>query len=140
MIAGEAELAYETRADSAGVADELARRAEIVVRAAAAMHEVDVELTRTGHATAATTDPAVAAALASAAEGLAEVRATHPLGASDDASLLMRAVQESGGVAGYAIVGSDGPGPPHSPRFDVDEEVLPVAVAWLERAVRGGQW
>ncbi|MEU9831455.1 amidohydrolase [Streptosporangium sp. NPDC048047] len=140
VIAGEAELAYETRADTAGVADELARRAEVVVRAAAAMHEVGVELTRTGHATAATTDPAVAAALTSAAEGLAEVRATHPLGASDDASLLMRAVQEAGGVAGYAVVGSDGPGPPHSPGFDVDEEVLPVAVAWLERAVRGGQW
>lgn len=140
VIAGAAELAYETRADTAEVAGELARRAELVVRAAAEMHEVEVELIRTGYATAATTDPAVAAALTSAAGGLAEVYATHPLGASDDASLLMRAVQESGGVAGYAIVGSDSPGPPHSPRFDVDEEVLPVAVSWLERAVQGGQW
>lgn len=140
VIAGAAELAYETRADTAEVAGELARRAELVVRAAAEMHEVEVELIRTGYATAATTDPVVAAALTSAAGGLAEVCATHPLGASDDASLLMRAVQESGGVAGYAIVGSDSPGPPHSPRFDVDEEVLPVAVSWLERAVQGGQW
>jgi aminobenzoyl-glutamate utilization protein A len=140
VIAGEAELAYETRADSADVASELARRAEIVARAAAEMHEVDFELIRTGYATAATTDPAVAAALTTAADGLAEVRATHPLGASDDASLLMRAVQEAGGVAGYAIVGSDSPGPPHSPQFDVDEAVLPVAVSWLERAVKGGLW
>jgi aminobenzoyl-glutamate utilization protein A len=140
VIAGEAELAYETRADSADVASELARRAEVVVRAAAEMHEVDFELIRTGYATAATTDPAVACALTTAAEGLAEVRATHPLGASDDASLLMRAVQEAGGVAGYAIVGSDSPGPPHSPQFDVDEAVLPVAVSWLERVVKGGLW
>jgi aminobenzoyl-glutamate utilization protein A len=49
-------------------------------------------------------------------------------------------VQEAGGVAGYAIVGSDSPGPPHSPRFDVDEAVLPVAVSWLERVVKGELW
>jgi aminobenzoyl-glutamate utilization protein A len=140
VIAGEAELAYETRADSAEVAAELARRAEVVVRAAAQMYETGVELVRTGHATAAVTDPSVAAALTAAADGIAHVRPTHPLGASDDASLLMRAVQEAGGVAGYAIVGSDTPGPPHSPLFDVDEAVLPVAVSWLERAVKGGRW
>jgi aminobenzoyl-glutamate utilization protein A len=139
VIAGEAELVYETRADTAEVAAELARRAEVVVRAAGEMYEVGVDLIRTGHATAAETDPAVAAALTEAAAGLAEVRATHPLGASDDASLLMRAVQDAGGVAGYAIVGSDAPGPPHSPSFDVDEAVLPVAVSWLERAVKGGR-
>jgi metal-dependent amidase/aminoacylase/carboxypeptidase family protein len=92
------------------------------------------------YATAAVTDAAVAGAVTAAAEGLAEVRATHPLGASDDASLLMRAVQAAGGVAGYAIVGSDTPGPPHSPLFDVDEAVLPTAVSWLERAVKGGRW
>jgi aminobenzoyl-glutamate utilization protein A len=86
------------------------------------------------------TDAAVAGALTAAAEGLAEVRATHPLGASDDASLLMRAVQAAGGVAGYAIVGSDTPGPPHSPLFDVDEAVLRTALSWLERAVKGGRW
>jgi aminobenzoyl-glutamate utilization protein A len=62
----------------------------------------------------------------------------HPLGASDDASLLMLAVQEAGGVAGYAIVGSDSPGPPHSRAFDVDESVLPVAVKVLDRLIRGG--
>jgi aminobenzoyl-glutamate utilization protein A len=140
VIAGEAELVYETRADSTEVAAELARRAEVVVRAAGEMYEAGVELIRTGHATTAETDPTVAAALTAAAAGLAEVRATHPLGASDDASLLMRAVQEAGGVAGYAVVGSDAPGPPHSPSFDVDEAVLPVAVSWLERAVKGGRW
>ncbi|GAA5113556.1 amidohydrolase [Pseudonocardia adelaidensis] len=140
VIAGAAELAFETRADSADVAAELARRADVVVKAAAQMYETGVDLVRTGHATAAHTDPSVAAALTAAADGLAQVRATHPLGASDDASLLMRAVQEAGGVAGYAIVGSDTPGPPHSPRFDVDDAVLPVAVTWLERAVKGGIW
>ncbi|WP_028921903.1 amidohydrolase [Pseudonocardia acaciae] len=140
VIAGEAELSYETRADTAGVAAELARRAEVVVRAAGDMYEAGVELTVTGRATAAVTDPAVATALTAAAEGLAEVRPTHPLGASDDASLLMDEVQRAGGLAGYAIVGSDTPGPPHSPLFDVDEAVLPVAVSWLERSIKEGRW
>jgi aminobenzoyl-glutamate utilization protein A len=140
VIAEHAELAYETRADTAEVAEELQRRAVLVVRAAAAMYEVEVDQVRTGYATAATTDPEVIAALTAAGgDQLPQVRPRHPLGASDDASLLMQAVQQAGGVAGYAIVGSDGPGPHHSPHFDVDEAVLPLAVSWLERLVRAGE-
>jgi aminobenzoyl-glutamate utilization protein A len=138
IVPEHAELVYETRSDHTEAHDELDRRARLVVQNAAAMYEVRAETLRTGHASAAVTDEAVARALTDAASGLAGVRRSHPLGASDDASLLMEAVQRSGGVAGYAIAGSDSPGPPHSPGFDVDEAVLPVVVRWLERLVRTG--
>lgn len=138
IVPERAELVYETRADRTAVHEELDRRARLVVDSAAAMYEVRSEVVRTGHASAAVTDEAVSRALAEAAVGLAEVRPAHALGASDDASLLMEAVQRSGGVAGYAIAGSDSPGPPHSAAFDVDEAVLPVVVRWLHRLVRSG--
>ncbi|TKA04816.1 amidohydrolase [Actinacidiphila oryziradicis] len=138
IVPEQAELVYETRADNTEVHEELDRRARVVVDSAAGMYEVRTEVVRTGHAGAAVTDPLVSQALAEAAAGMAEVRPAHPLGASDDASLLMEAVQRSGGVAGYAIAGSDSPGPHHSPAFDLDEAVLPVVVRWLERLVRSG--
>lgn len=142
IVAADAELALETRADRPDAATELQRRAEQVVHAAAAMYEVDVETARTGHATASATDQAMAAAVrhaASAVDGIEDVRDTHPLGASDDASLLIDAVRDAGGTAGYAVLGSDSPGPPHSPYFDVDEHVLPAGVDVLERLVRDGR-
>lgn len=138
IVAEHAELVYETRADRADAAADLRRRAERVISAAADMHEVAADSAVTGAATAAVTDDAVADALTDAARGVAEVVRHHPLGASDDASLLMEAVQRNGGVAGYAVIGSDSPGPPHSPTFDIDERVLPPAVRLLERLIRTG--
>ncbi|HEY3682689.1 MAG TPA: amidohydrolase [Streptosporangiaceae bacterium] len=138
IVAADAELHYETRADRTDTAAELQRRAAAIVAAAAAMHEVTAESVATGRATAAATDARVADAVRAAASGLVDVRASHPLGASDDASLLMDAVRAGGGVAGYAVLGADSPGPPHSPAFDIDEDVLPVGVRLLERLVRGG--
>lgn len=141
IVAAEAELSYETRSDHTDVAAELQRRAELVVESAARMHEVTSDSVRTGYATAAHSDARMAEAVTAAAtglDGMTDVRPVHPLGASDDASLLMDAVQRSGGVAGYAVVGSDSPGPPHAPTFDIDERVLPVAVRLLERLIRRG--
>jgi aminobenzoyl-glutamate utilization protein A len=137
-----AELAYETRAATADVQHELDRRAELVLHGAATAYEVEHELRRTGYATAATTDDAVAAAVTAAAQrvpGVRRVRPTHALGASDDASLLMAGVQEAGGVAGYTMLGSTGPAPHHTRDFDLDEAALPIGVALLEDLVRAGR-
>jgi len=63
-------------------------------------------------------------------------------GASEDATFLMEAVQEQGGAATYAIVGTDHPTAHHTPTFDVDERSLPVAVdvlaASIERVAADG--
>jgi aminobenzoyl-glutamate utilization protein A len=57
------------------------------------------------------------------------------LGGSEDATYLMRRVQERGGVAGYVGVGTDHPGGHHTATFDVDEESLRIGVEVLTDAV-----
>ncbi|XVQ14075.1 hypothetical protein ACQP1W_16510 [Spirillospora sp. CA-255316] len=60
----------------------------------------------------------------------------HRFGASDDATYLMRAVQERGGDATYLVAGASSPAPHHSPGFDIDEACLAIAADVLERAIR----
>jgi aminobenzoyl-glutamate utilization protein A len=52
-----------------------------------------------------------------------------PLGGSEDATLMMDAVQARGGQATYLLVGTPLPAGHHHPRFDIDEAALPNAVA-----------
>ena len=133
IVPDRAEMLFETRASTLDAARLLADLAERVVSAAGDMYSVDVVVEQTGHATVSHTDPAVADVVAASAEaaGLV-VLATHPLDASDDATLLMRAVQDAGGIAGYFIIGSTSPGPPHSPTMDLDEKALQNGVRVLE--------
>jgi aminobenzoyl-glutamate utilization protein A len=59
----------------------------------------------------------------------------HEFGASEDATLLMRRVQERGGLAGYFVLGTDLTSPHHTPEFDFDEGVLWQGVALLGACV-----
>ena len=139
IVAAHAELLAELRSPDGGVCDELERRARAVLDGAATAHGVEVAVERIGASTTADCDPGIVATVAAAASGVPGVTAvadTHPIGASDDATLLMRAVQERGGEATYIGFGASSPAPHHSPEFDIDEASLPIAVSTLERAIR----
>jgi aminobenzoyl-glutamate utilization protein A len=58
------------------------------------------------------------------------------LGGSEDATFLMRRVQETGGEAAYVAVGTDHPGGHHTATFDVDERSLRIGVDVLADSVR----
>jgi aminobenzoyl-glutamate utilization protein A len=140
IVAADAELRLELRATSGEVCEELDRRARAVLTAAGAAHEVEVRIEQIGAATTATCDPEAVWTVAAAARSLPPVTAVHEdfrLGASDDATFLMRAVQENGGTATYLVVGAANPAPHHSPEFDIDEACLDIAVETLVRSVRG---
>jgi aminobenzoyl-glutamate utilization protein A len=139
IVAGTAELGLELRATSGEVCDELERRARNVLNAAGAAGEVAVRIDRIGGSTTAVCDPAAVRAVADAARSLPVVTKVHEdyrFGASDDATLLMRAVQAGGGTATYLVVGASSPAPHHSPEFDIDEACLGIAADVLERAIR----
>ena len=139
IVPARAQLQAEVRAGSAQVHSELDRRARQVLHAAAAMHEVGVTIDVTGSATTAVNDESVLNAVAAAAPGADLTYADpHPLGASDDATLLMAATQARGGQAAYVLIGSGTYGPHHSPSFDLDESALPRAASLLETAIRAG--
>ena len=64
------------------------------------------------------------------------IRERGDMGASDDATILMRAVQAQGGLAAYAFLGADLAAGHHQPDFDFDEAVLWPGVRWLEKVCR----
>jgi aminobenzoyl-glutamate utilization protein A len=105
---------------------------------AAEMHGCTVDFDVVSESPRADSDPDLAAlvtAVADADDRVETARQHAPFGASEDATFLMEAVQECGGRATYAIVGTDHPGDHHTPTFDVDEASLPVAVDVLTASI-----
>lgn len=137
VVAGSASMLMELRSQSAEVVAELERRARLIVAGTAAAHEVESEFVVAGKAPSARSDDAAMDAVAKAARGVPGVdQVSEPCvaEASDDATAMMRRVQEQGGVASYLIVGTDLPDGHHTPRFDVDERVLRPGIAVMTRA------
>jgi Peptidase family M20/M25/M40. len=64
-----------------------------------------------------------------------EVHRRGTIGGSEDATYLMRAVQEAGGDATYVGIGTDHPGGHHTATFDVDEESLMIGVETITRSI-----
>jgi aminobenzoyl-glutamate utilization protein A len=142
IVPASAEMAFEVRSTDTEVVEELARRATEICEAAAAMQRTEVTVVETGRADAADCDPGPCAAVTAAAgqvPGISRVVPTWPALGSDDATVFMAGVQNSGGAATYLCVGSGDFAPHHSARFDVDEAALPLAVDMLERLLRTGR-
>jgi aminobenzoyl-glutamate utilization protein A len=138
VIADTAVLQLEVRGETAEITDYMLQRAEAVLRGAAAAQELEVEIRLVGRTTTAESDSALAARVAAAAAGLEGVAvdpAPHHTGGSEDATYFMRRVQERGGQAIYAVVGSDLPSGHHTPRFDIDENDIPWAIEALAKSV-----
>jgi aminobenzoyl-glutamate utilization protein A len=132
-----ARIVGEVRGETTELMEYADAHAERVVHAAAEVHDCEAEFTRGSRAPSAESDPELAAVVADAARattGVTSVLDEADLGGSEDATYLMRRVQERGGRATYVGVGTDHPGGHHTPRFDVDEDTLPVAVEVLARA------
>jgi aminobenzoyl-glutamate utilization protein A len=128
----------EVRGETTDLMEYTRSRAETVVENAAAMHDCDVEFEVGGEAPSATSDEAVVDLVADAANGVDGVDSLlrrDELGGSEDATYLMKRVQERGGQAAYVGIGTDHPGGHHTATFDVDERSLPIGVDVLSRAV-----
>ena len=138
VVPEHARIEAEARGETTELMEYVDAHAERVVRAAAEMYDCEVEVTRGSRAPSAESDAALAALVADAARettGVTSVLDTDDLGGSEDATYLMRRVQERGGQAAYVVVGTDHPGGHHTPRFDVDEATLPTAVEVLKRSI-----
>ncbi len=141
IIPDAAALTGEVRSNVEAVCAEMFSSAQRVLDAAAAMYGVTVSHRVTARSTTLDSDDSLVDEVLRVAanrfgDGL--VRRTAVLSASDDASLLAAEVQRAGGLSSYLLVGSGNPAPHHHPRFDIDEESLPIALDWLEDIVRQG--
>ncbi|PSQ32617.1 amidohydrolase [Halobacteriales archaeon SW_10_68_16] len=128
----------EVRGATTDLMEYTREHAERMLESAAEMHDCSVEIERGGEAPSAKSDDEVVDAVAAVAEGVEGVESVvrrDDLGGSEDASYLMRRVQQRGGVAGYVCIGTDHPGGHHTATFDVDEDSLSIGVDVLAGAV-----
>jgi len=131
IVPEDAFIEGEVRGETTELMEYMDDHAERVVRSAAEMHDCEVEVARAGRAPGGESDADLAAVVADAAaevEGVDSLLDSAKLGGSEDATYLMRHVQQRGGLAAYVGVGTDHPGGHHTPTFDVDERSIRIAV------------
>jgi aminobenzoyl-glutamate utilization protein A len=127
IIPAEAQLKLELRGEQTAVTVYLEQEALRVLAGAAAMWGLEHGVERVGAAPSAASDEAVMAVVrrvAGALPSVTQVSDTTAAAASDDATAMMRHVQERGGQAAYVILGTRLAGGHHNERFDIDEECL----------------
>jgi aminobenzoyl-glutamate utilization protein A len=138
IVAEEAELEAEVRGETTELMEYMTDHAERIVSAAAEMHACEVDVESVASAPSAASDPELAdvvGAVASTVEGVDSVVPSDALGGSEDATFLMRHVQERGGKAAYVGIGTDHPTGHHTPRFDVDEDSIRIGIETLSGAI-----
>jgi aminobenzoyl-glutamate utilization protein A len=131
VIAEDVEMRVEVRGTTADLKDYMLEHARRMVRAAADMHDVDVETSLYGKTTSFVCDDEMVAAVAAAAgrtEGVTNVVERMDFGGSEDASYLIERVQERGGTGTYIGVGASNVAGHHTARFDIDEDALGIGV------------
>ncbi|MFW6003911.1 MAG: amidohydrolase [Halanaeroarchaeum sp.] len=131
-------LEGEVRGQTNELMEYMRERANVVLETAADMHGCDLDVETVGQAPSAESDEELIDLVSSVApehSAVTNVLARAPLGGSEDATYLMRAVQEHGGLATYVVFGTDHPGGHHTATFDVDEDTIPIAVDVLTDAI-----
>lgn len=135
-----ARMVMETRSESEETNNELEKRVRSIIAHSAEMHELRYEIDVIGAAIPIRCDEELvklAMEEAEQVEGFHTVKASavSAMG-SEDASFMIRRVQELGGKGTYMIIGSNLPAPHHHPKFDIEEEILSRGVELLNRIAR----
>ncbi len=128
----------EVRGETTDLMAYTREHARRMLRAAADMHDCEVEVEAGAEAPSGESDGALVdlvGEVAGSVPGVDSVVDRDKLGGSEDATFLMRRVQERGGLAAYVGIGTDHPGGHHSATFDVDEASIPIGVRTLAGAV-----
>jgi len=139
VIPETARIEGEVRGGTTDLADHMKERADRVVESAADLHDCAVETTWSGPVPSAESDDALRSVVAAVAREHGSVDSLldrDDLGGSEDATFLMRRVQERGGVAAYVGIGTDHPGGHHTGTFDVDEADIRLGIDVLAGAIR----
>ena len=141
VIPGKAFMKAETRGDNDEVASYMYERAMAVVRGSAETYGVRSEVEKTGEAISADSNFVLREIIRDALDGVPGISNLQMDGdalGSDDATWMMRAVQDRGGVATYMRLGSNTGVGHHNDHFDVDEATLVTGIRSLEAVVRRG--
>ncbi len=136
IISDLGKLELETRGETTELNEYMAQEAKRVIEAAAAMHNVESKIEVVGQGIGAESDEWFVDEVERAVEGSARISRVIPrlsLGGSEDATYMMKRVQENGGKATYMLFGTPLPAGHHHPEFDFDEGVLAAGVETYAR-------
>ncbi|WJQ84482.1 amidohydrolase [Brevibacillus brevis] len=140
IIPAYAKMVVETRSITEEVNEEVENRVRNIIAHSAAMHELDYKIEVVGGAIPINYDVEMAEL---ALEEAKQVEGFHSFKhgeynsmGSEDASFMIKRVQDRGGKGTYMAIGTDIPAPHHHPKFDIQEEILPRSVALLNRIAR----
>jgi len=139
VIAERAQMEAEARGETTELMEFMKSRFEHRARGAATMHGCRASVDVVSESPRADSDPELQALVTEVAEGVDGIDTVLPaadFGASEDATFLMKRVQEEGGLATYLIVGTDHPTSHHTPTFDVDERSIRHGVDVLVGTIR----
>jgi aminobenzoyl-glutamate utilization protein A len=138
IIPEHAMIKGEVRGETTELMEYTESKATQVLESAATMHNCEVEITTAGRAPSAASDNMLAdivATVAKDADDIDSIIRSDDLGGSEDATFLMRRVQQHGGVAAYIGIGTDHPGGHHTDTFDVDEASIGHGVEILTNSI-----
>jgi len=128
VIADEATFRFEVRGGDDDVCDFMTERARRIVQSAAAMNGCEARIVEVTHYASCPNSPDMVADLRAAAMRLGvpetALREAYQVPASEDASFMIRAVNENGGKAAHVVLGCPVRGGHHNGGFDIDEDVL----------------
>ena len=131
-------LCLETRGATSEINAFMETEAQRIIKAAAMMYDVKVDIEKVGGAAGGSNSPELAAFLEEEAKSLGifnEVVGACPFGASEDFSYFMERVQSHGGQAAYMMVGADLAAGHHDSHFDFDERALGYSLKLMGCAV-----
>lgn len=135
IIADQALMEIETRGETNELDEYMQDQALRILRASAAMFDVELETEHMGKAVSADADPGFAEIVerACGASKRLNIVPQLPIGASEDVTYMMERVRECGGKATFMIFASPLPAGHHHPRFDYEEQALSAGLEALIR-------
>ncbi len=137
VIPANAVIKLETRGATSKINHYMIAEATKVIKAAAMMYDVEVEITEMGGAAGGNNSVKLADTITKTAERLGIFEEIVPIcnfGASEDFSYFMERVQEKGGQAAYMMIGADLAAGHHDSYFDFDERALNLATKMIATA------
>ncbi|WP_182186079.1 amidohydrolase [Pectinatus frisingensis] len=140
IIGDKALIKLETRGGSSNINKYMETEAQRILKAAAQMYDVKIQIEKVGGAAGANNTPELAKYIHSQAEELGifnNIVDDCDFGASEDFSYFMERVQENGGQAAYVMVGADLAAGHHDSHFDFDEKALGYSVKALTCTAAG---
>lgn len=130
VIPASAFMKMEVRGETKEIMEYMQKRAEQVVAGAAAMYDAEYTMVKAGETVDAPSSPAMVDLIAETAGQVPEVkeviRNRKGTGGGEDCTFFMLRVQERGGLASIANIGTDGPAVPHNSYYDIDEKSLVI--------------